>query len=180
MLDVHQGSELETLKTLLFEDELQQLQEITFKLQALEIETKNIDKVSQKVWELFDDAFLEKLAQKESKTIAVLSQYLSTIITKSASTHEAELSRSLQSVISPAISKEIENNKAKMIDALYPIMGGMISKYVTQAIKEMMDNINDKIENGLSFDKYKRKFKSKVTGVSETELLLEESSDASI
>lgn len=67
-----------------------------------------------------------------------------------------------------------------MIDALYPIMGGMISKYVTQAIKELMQSINNKIENGLSFDRYKRKAKAKMTGVSESELLLEESSDALI
>lgn len=67
-----------------------------------------------------------------------------------------------------------------MIDALYPIMGGMISKYVTQAIKELMQSINNKIEDGLSFDRYKRKAKAKITGVSESELLLEESSDALI
>ncbi len=67
-----------------------------------------------------------------------------------------------------------------MIDALYPIMGGMISKYVTNAIKEMMEHINAKIEDGLSFDHYKRKLKSKLTGVSETELLLEESAEADI
>jgi len=82
--------------------------------------------------------------------------------------------------VTPAISKGIADNKETMIDALYPIMGGMISKYVTQAIKEMMETINNKIEDGLSFDKYKRKIKSKVTGVSETELLMEESSDATI
>jgi len=67
-----------------------------------------------------------------------------------------------------------------MIDALYPIMGGMISKYVTQAIKEMMEKINEKIEQGLSVERYKRKLKAKLTGVSETELLLEESGDADI
>ena len=67
-----------------------------------------------------------------------------------------------------------------MIDALYPIMGGMISKYVTQAIKELMQSINNKIEDGLSFDRYKRKAKAKMTGVSESELLLEESSNALI
>lgn len=82
--------------------------------------------------------------------------------------------------VTPAISKGIAENKDTMIDALYPIMGGMISKYVTQAIKELMETINHKIESGLSFAKYKRKIKSKVTGVSETELLLEESSDAVI
>jgi len=82
--------------------------------------------------------------------------------------------------VTPAISKGIAENKDTMIDALYPIMGGMISKYVTQAIKELMETINHKIESGLSFSRYKRKIKSKITGVSETELLLEESSDALI
>jgi len=82
--------------------------------------------------------------------------------------------------VTPAISKGISENKETMIDALYPIMGGMISKYVTQAIKEMMETINKKIEQGLSFERVKRKAKSKLTGVSETELLLDESKDARI
>jgi outer membrane protein OmpA-like peptidoglycan-associated protein len=82
--------------------------------------------------------------------------------------------------VTPAISKGIAENKETMIDALYPIMGGMISKYVTQAIKEMMETINKKIENGLSFERYKRKAKAKLTGVSETEILLEESNEATI
>ena len=91
-----------------------------------------------------------------------------------------ELSDSLQKVIAPAISKEIANNQDVMIDALYPIMGGMISKYVTQSIKELMEQINQKIENGLSTERFKRKLKAKFTGVSETELLMEESSDTLI
>jgi flagellar motor protein MotB len=82
--------------------------------------------------------------------------------------------------VTPAISKGIAENKDTMIDALYPIMGGMISKYVSQAIKEMMESINSKIEDGLSFNKYKRKVKSKISGVSETELLIEESNEAII
>jgi len=82
--------------------------------------------------------------------------------------------------VTPAIAKGIADNKDTMIDALYPIMGGMISKYVTQAIKELMETINKKIESGLSFESYKRKVKAKLSGVSETELLLEESSSAMI
>jgi len=120
------------------------------------------------------------VTNKDAKTHSILSKYLAQIITQTSKEDAAGLSKSLQSVISPAISKEIADNKDTMIDALYPIMGGMISKYVTQAIKEMMETINNKIEDGLSFDKYKRKMKSKVTGVSETELLMEESSDATI
>jgi len=88
------------------------------------------------------------------------------------------MSHALQDVISPAIADGIADNKEQMIDALYPIMGGMISKYVTQAIKEMMETINKKIEQGFSVERYKRKLKAKLTGVSESELLLEESTDA--
>ena len=123
---------------------------------------------------------LARLAQKESQTVTILSRYLAQIITQSATHDPHALEQSLRSIISPAIAQEIAENKDKMIDALYPIMGGMISKYVTQAIKEMMEKINDKIEQGLSVERYKRKFKAKLTGVSETELLLEESSDATI
>jgi hypothetical protein len=82
--------------------------------------------------------------------------------------------------VTPAIAKGIADNKETMIDALYPIMGGMISKYVTQAIKEMMETINKKIESGLSVENYKRKVKAKFSGVSETEILLEESSSSVI
>ena len=134
----------------------------------------------QRVTPLFDKILLERLQNKDAKTQSILATYLSQIITQTSKEDATGLSKSLQSVISPAISKEIADNKDTMIDALYPIMGGMISKYVTQAIKEMMETINNKIEDGLSFDKYKRKMKSKVTGVSETELLMEESSDATI
>ena len=133
-----------------------------------------------KLLPLFDDLLLERLTQKESGTIEALSRYLAQIISRSAAHDPATLERSLQSVISPAIAREIADNKEKMIDALYPIIGGMISRYVTQAIKEMMEKINEKIEQGLSTEHYKRKIKAKLTGVSESELLLEESGDATI
>lgn len=120
------------------------------------------------------------MGNKDTQTQEILSHYLADIITKTSEHDSGGLSHSLQSVISPAISKEIADNKDTMIDALYPIMGGMISKYVTQAIKEMMENINKKIEDGLSTDRIKRKVKAKLSGVSETELLLEESGDARI
>ena len=93
---------------------------------------------------------------------------------------EASDDATIMKRVTPAISKGIADNKETMIDALYPIMGGMISKYVTQAIKELMETINKKIENGLSVENYKRKVKAKLSGVSETEILLEESSSSVI
>jgi hypothetical protein len=123
---------------------------------------------------------LERLENKDAQIQGILSRYLADIITQTSKHSITDLSRSLQSIISPAIAKEIAENKDVMIDALYPILGGMISRYVTQAIKEMMDMINKKVEEGISFERYKRKIKAKLTGVSESELLMEESAGAII
>ena len=173
-------SELERLKHLLLEDELAQIEALASKLQTLEFESYDPETIKEKLLPLFDDLLLQKLQQKEARTLDILAEYLAQIITKSADQDLPSLSRSLQRVISPAIAKEIADNKDKMVDALYPIMGGMISKYVSNAIAEMMESINAKIEDGLSFERYKRKAKAKLTGVSESELLLEEAADAKI
>ena len=118
------------------------------------------------------------MQEKDERTVQILARYLAQIISKSAAEDPVGLEQALQSIISPVIAQEISDNKEKMIDALYPIMGGMISKYVSQAIKELMETINKKIEQGFSVERYKRKLKAKLSGVSETELLLEESADA--
>jgi len=173
-------SELERLKHLLLEDELAQIEALASKLQTLEFESYDPETIKEKLLPLFDDLLLQKLQQKEARTLDILAEYLAQVITKSADRDLPSLSRSLQCVISPAIAKEIADNKDKMVDALYPIMGGMISKYVSNAIAEMMESINAKIEDGLSFERYKRKAKAKLTGVSESELLLEEAADAKI
>ncbi len=173
-------NQLEQLKHLLLEDELERLRQLSLKLDSLEFKSTDSESIKARVTPLLDEMLLSNLSRKDSRTIEILSEYLASVIQKSSEKDIAGLSHALQSVISPAISREIENNKDSMIDALYPIMGGMISKYVTQSIKELMENINKKIESGLSLKGYKRKIKAKLTGVSEAELLLEESSDASI
>jgi outer membrane protein OmpA-like peptidoglycan-associated protein len=173
-------TELEQLKTLLLADELKEIEYLALKLKTLEFESYDEATIAAKILPLFDTILLKKLEEKESHTIQILSQHLAQVILKSSQQDLPTLTHSLQTVISPAISREIEENRDKMVDTLYPIMGGMISKYVTQAIKEMMENINTKIEDGLSLNTYKRKVKAKVAGVSETELLLQESSGARI
>lgn len=168
-------SEFDRLKHLLLSEELKQIEELESKLKKLYFESQDKESIIAKITPLFDDILLERLQNRDDQTIKILSEHLAQIIAKSARYNSAELSLSLQRIIGPAISKEIASNRDTMVDTFYPILGGMISKYVSQAIKEMMENINAKIENGLSFDKYKRKIKSKFTGVSETELLLDES-----
>ena len=174
------SSQLEELKRLLLEPELEQLKKLSLELEKIDLRLGDQEEIVKRVTPLLDRILLQNLENKDSRTVKILSEYLSTVIEDASRDHLPELTASLQAVIAPAISKEIANNQEVMIDALYPIMGGMISKYVTQAIKELMEHINKKIEQGLSVERFKRKIKAKLSGVSETELLLEESSDVII
>jgi len=149
-------------------------------VQTLAFETADGETLKKRFLPLFDDLLLTRLSEKDEKTIRVFSRYLAKVISRSTLDDPVAIEQALRPVISPVISREIAENKESMIDALYPIMGGMISKYVATAIKELIENINRNIEDGLSFEKLKRKVKSKITGISETELLLQKSSEALI
>ena len=173
-------SELEQLKSLLLSSELKQLKILESKYEALKEASYSEETVINKVTLLFNEILTKRFENEGEETIEIFSQYITPIIAQAYKTSPQALSDVLKDTIAQSIGKEIENNKDSMIDSLYPIMGGMISKYVSQAIKEMMQNINTKIEDGLSIDKYKRKLKSKMTGVSESEILLQESNTAMI
>jgi len=174
------NSELEQLKKLLLESELKKLEELEKKIDLIKFESYDQDSILSKITPLFDRLLLDSLQAKYSKTTGILSVYVAQIIARSSDHNKEELSKSLQPIISPAIKKEIEDNRDGMVDTFYPIIGNIVSKYVTQAIKELMETINKNIESGLSISKYKRKVKAKISGVSETELLLEESHSTTI
>lgn len=82
---------------------------------------------------------------------------------------------SISQVLAPemgrAIKAQIELERDSMVDALYPVIGNTISKYMVEAIR----SINEKVENALSLEGIKRKIRAKVQGVSEAELILQES-----
>ncbi len=70
-----------------------------------------------------------------------------------------------------AIKAQIESEKDAMVDALYPVIGSTIAKYMVEVVQD----INSKIESTLSPEGIKRKFKAKLQGVSEAELIFKES-----
>ena len=129
---------------------------------------------------LFNEVLDKRFEQEGEETVKIFSKHITKIIAQSYKDSPEALSFVLKETISQSIALEIENNKDTMVDSLYPIMGSMVSKYVSQAIKELMQNINTKIDDGLSLDTYKRKIKSKMTGVSEMELLIQEGGQAII
>jgi hypothetical protein len=168
------------LKSLLLGDELARIDKLESLYKPKYFQDQKDEEIIDRMLPLFDTMLLSRLQNRDEETKEILSKHMAEILTKTSKIDGVNLTTAMQSVVSPAISDEIANNKEKMVDTLYPIMGGMISKYVTQAIKEMLETINEKVEDGLSLDKYKRKIKAKISGVSESELLLEESGDAVI
>lgn len=75
-----------------------------------------------------------------------------------------------------AIKEQVRLERDAMVDALYPVIGNTISKYLTEAIQ----NINQKVANALSVEGVTRKVRAKFQGVSEAELILQESMPFSI
>ena len=176
----HIHTKIENLKETILAEECKALNILEEKLNALAVTMEELKITNDKTTPSFNDMFLAQLQHEDKKTIEIIAQYLPQILQESNQTNHQELNQILTPFISPIVSTEIQKSKETMIDMLYPVMGGMISKYVLQAIKEMTQTINKKIEKGLSLGTLKRKIKAKITGVSETELLLKESNDASI
>ncbi len=116
-----------------------------------------------------DDALLEALTPIVTK-----------LIDKNYESSQDKIALQMAPLIGSAIREQIKSSKEDVIDALYPVMGSMISRYVTKMLEETLSTINEQIQNGLSFKALSRKFRAKVRGVSETELLLNESSASNV
>ena len=84
---------------------------------------------------------------------------------------EHAIPQALGSEMGKAIKAQIESEKDAMVDALYPVIGSTISKYMVEVVQD----INTKVESTLSPEGIKRKFRAKMQGVSEAELIFKES-----
>ena len=84
---------------------------------------------------------------------------------------ENSISQTLGPEMGKAIATQIELERDAMVDALYPVIGSTISKYMVEVVRD----INDKVESTLSPQGIKRKIRAKIQGVSEAELIFQES-----
>ncbi len=123
----------------------------------------------------------EKQNRDEEKSLEkALSPMVNRLIDKNFENSGDKIATQIAPLIGGAIREQIKSQKDDIVDALYPVMGNMISKFVTKSIEELLNKINTQIQNGLSATAIKRKIKAKIKGVSETELLLQENSEAKI
>ena len=119
------------------------------------------------------DRVIMERTQQDRKA---MSSALSVLIPEAISQHIHEAPDDIAQAIGPAmgraIKEQIRLERDAMVDALYPVIGNTISKYMGEVVRE----INAKVENTLSMEGVQRKFRAKMQGVSEAELILRESS----
>ena len=150
---VEEEEKLQLLREILLLDDRQVADAITRRVETIQETIEKRDKLSQKV-----DPIIE----------ARLSEFIK------------EIPETLGPVITKTLKEQVANSKDEIVEALFPILGLMIKKYVQHEMKMLSDSMNQKINNTFSFISFKRKVKSKFTGVKEAELILSETNDPKI
>lgn len=141
---------LETLKELLFPDDRGAVEDISKRIQLVELIINDQKQLAARVDPLVDDKL--------------------NAFTKS-------IPDTLGPTITATLKKEIKNHKDEVVDALYPVLGKMVKKYVAQEIKMLSDKIDNQLS---FIKTWKRKFRSWFGGPTEEQLLMRELASATI
>ncbi|MGB1209814.1 hypothetical protein CLV86_1136 [Lacinutrix venerupis] len=113
---------------------------------------------------------VEDIVNKQNE----LSERVNPIIDEKLNDFVVEIPKTLGPTITETLKSEIRNSQDAVVEALFPIIGKMIKKYIQQEMQILSEQINSKVNSTFSFESLKRKFKSKRSGVSEADLILQE------
>ncbi|MEO9124294.1 MAG: OmpA family protein [Microcoleus sp.] len=125
---------------------------------------------------IIDEVINNKTRENKHSMGVAISPALPVGISHSISESPDEIARAIAPEMASAIKQQIALKQEAMSDALYPIIGSTILKYMAETMRE----INEKLENSLSPETITRKFKAKVQGISEAELLIKETTPLTV
>lgn len=128
-------------------------------------------RMSEVIAVLIPEAISQAIANFPSRTAQALAPEVALAIQNQIQLDQEAIANALAPQIGASIKQQILLERDAMVDALYPVIGSTISKYLAEAIRA----INQKVENAFSLAGLQRKIKAKLQGVSEAELILQES-----
>ncbi|MGD1919913.1 MAG: flagellar motor protein MotB [Pleurocapsa sp.] len=128
-------------------------------------------KMAAAIAKILPSAITENLNLSPEEIAKAIAPELALSIKEQIRLDENAISEALGSEMGKAIKTQIEVEIDAMVDALYPVIGDTISKYMVEVVQE----INSKVENTLSPEGLRRKLQARLKGVSEAELILQES-----
>ena len=130
---------------------------------------------------LTDDRELASSIEQKIKTLEDtinkkdnLSEKVDPIINDKLNEFVQEMPQTLGPTITEVLKEEIKNSQDAVVEALFPIIGKMIKKYIQQEMRILSENINKQVNSAFSFKGLRRKLKSRATGVSEADLLIQD------
>ena len=142
------------------------------------IQTINESKKSfaETIAPIIDEVINTKTRENRQSMGVAISPAIPVAITHRITESPDEIAMALAPEMASAIKQQIHLKREAMSDALYPIIGSTILKYMA----EMMREINEKLESSLSPEGITRKIKAKLQGISEAELLMQETTPLTI
>jgi len=111
---------------------------------------------------------------------AALAPVSSLAIAKQHTHAPDQVAEDLAPIMGAAIKKQILSERDTMVDALYPVIGSTIAKYMAEALNNLVQSINEKLERSLSVAGLARKARARLQGVTEAELILKDSVSCTI
>ncbi len=168
------------LKELLFDGEADHLAELANRLDALGnsheelrnalAERRAFEEGARAELSRRLDAVHDRVGTDDRFSSSVAS-VLDTALTRAERENHGELRAALAPVMVPTVKTEILNSKDTLVEALYPMTGQMVKAYVRSAMKDLINQVNRRLEsNALML-----RVKSITTGRSMAELALAES-----
>lgn len=132
---------------------------------------------SEKKQEEFENELKNLKFQITDKNSKINANYpiITDLLKRKIDEAEEEVTNVLSPIIGKGLKKEIIESKDEIIDSLYPIIGQTIKKYVSESIKDVYQSINLKIDSALRKGIFSKQIKSKISGVSAADLILQQS-----
>ncbi len=132
---------------------------------------QDLEKMSLAIAKILPNAITQEIKIQPQSLGKAIAPELALSIEEQIRLDRDAISLALGSEMGKAIKAQIELEKDAMVDALYPVIGNTISKY----LGEELARINQKVENVLSPEGISRKIRAKMRGISEAELIWQES-----
>ncbi|NET57808.1 MAG: OmpA family protein [Symploca sp. SIO2E6] len=126
--------------------------------------------LEQKIYERIDELIEQNTSKNRVAMGEALAGAIPIAISQQVTKSPKEIANSLAPEMAEAIREQVLLEREAMVDALYPVIGSTISSYIGSELRA----INEQIEHTFSFDAVSRKFRAKIQGISEAELLLKE------
>jgi outer membrane protein OmpA-like peptidoglycan-associated protein len=164
----------EKLKALLVGDVAERLESVEVKAEALHDATQRLDAIEAATKRV--DAFIGAPSRLETATAEILAGALR----KAEVAGHGELARSLAPLVIAAIRTEIKNSKDMMVEALYPITGRLVTAAVANAFRNLVEELNGRIDAMVSADVWRLRLRALATGRTMAEVALADADAGSL